>query len=458
MQVAELYDLTRKGLEDLAFEHTEISQNLRELLWRDWIDCFVIHEFLNDRVIAGSPGVSRARASRFAEFSKMVEVVESVHGGSLAGCLDTILRDVASVTASRQFGYFLDAGRSPAIEAVVPADLREAYDDYRGLLDGWLEPLHKVGLDWTRTNGVRSTTLLQVEMRGSIFVPSFNVLMAQAKDQAKEQGAFVCGTSFDPEAGADPILDSLLCASDSEPDTIANELRRLYLDVQMLDAVVKWMVSVSHLGDIYVPHSREFARTVEELIKLPGSRSGEIIVRDAIGILSLGIAQYQRLYGSVTAKALASKIVRGNLDMKIFNLLRPNSYLAGNVAQFVLWELKKRYETKRGGRGPDFYAVYSQAMTYAQFGSGNKRFLALQILLGENVGVDANDDGYIGLRVKRNGEGVFIPLPSPERAAEGRLRFPPLYERFISERRELISLYSEYLLSREGSSMLVLLR
>ena len=244
---------------------------------------------------------------------------------------------------------------------------------------------------------------------------------------------------------------------------MADRLRGLYIDTDMLVTVVTWMVSVSQLADLYVPQSNRFARTVEDLVSLPSSRSGEILIRHAIVMLSLGIAQYQRLYGSVAAMALASRLDDQKLDRKAVDVLKADSYLLGNVVQFMLWNRKDKYDTLSEQDQPDFFSVYGQALVYAQLRSKQDRFLPLQVLLGDKHRVGANQRGHIGFHVRRQGSGsksvsLFVPLPSPERLTEGSLRFPASYDRLVLERRELMSIYSEYMLFRDGRSMLVLLR
>ena len=458
-QLRDLYLLTREGLTYLTFEQGQMSQNLRELIWRDWQDCHAVYQFVSARDIGRGPGTAPAGGRPFTEFSQMRKVIDSAHGGQLIRCLDTILRDVSSITATGRFGYFLDAKRSVDRNAAVPEHTKKEYENYKEFLESKLSPLYGLVKNWSASNKIAPSRLLQLEMSGPTDVRAFR----KAIGLFLSQGQASCRPSPKSSADANPIIRSLLCSSQDGPDTVAGRLRGLYMDTDMLLTVVTWMVSLSQLADLYVPQSRRFARTVEDLASLSSSRSGEIMIRHAIVMLSLGIAQYQRLYGSVAALALASMLEDERLDRRAFDVLKADSYLLGNAVQFMLWNRKEKHDARGGPHRPEFFSVYSQALVHAQFGRTRDRFLPLQVLLGDTHRVGADRGGSVGFFVRRQGGGskvdsLFVPLPSPERLAEGDLRFPIPYDRLVSERRELISIYAEYLLARDAKRMLVLLR
>ena len=212
-QLRDLYLITTEGLKNLTFEQMQISQNLRELMWRPWQDCHAVYQFVNSRDVGGRLRAAPGGGRRFTELAQMRDIVDSPYGGSLTRCLDTILRDVSSITATRRFGYFLDAKRSVDRNAVIPEhtkkEYNKEYNSYKAVIESRLGPQYGLVEDWSASNKIAPSKLLRLEMAGPADVPAFRKSISDALDQ----GQASCHPNTKSRANANPIIHSLLCSA-----------------------------------------------------------------------------------------------------------------------------------------------------------------------------------------------------------------------------------------------------
>ena len=464
-QLEEMYRHLDGRLESMAWEQRRISDNLKELIWAEWMPCFSMYRY----ALAPNPSertlpFADPKTLRFKTFEDVRAVIDQ-RGNQISRCLNTVHDAMGSVSATKWFGTFLDARRALDSGSVLDqgtlgdtvADEAERWRSIERLhLEDVVAPARSIVSDWARRNEVAASTLLQLQTwRISHATQLDNII-----DALKRGERFECESDSDSDDETGRVTRELVCISEAtegtNADEIAEDLMEFAINVDILLEISSWMRILSQVASLYDGTDR-FAESLEDLATFRGTSHGEEITRMTVTMMGLAIAYYSRIYGGITALALAEDIRSDKADKRHETALRNNPYLAENTALLLLhlergaWNLESEFSR------PSFEDVYSQALLHARSEAAN-RFMPLYALFGRNYTFTSNDDGKIGLSVRIGDADAFLPLSPPIRLSKGQFMFPPRYHALTNRQDLFINAYVDYRLGSRSSLVSVVLQ
>lgn len=457
----EIYKRLDSRLASMAWEQHRISDNLKELIWAEWRSCFSMYHYaLAPNRTLGTPPLFNPQTLRFETFENVRAVVEQ-RGEQISACLKTVREAMDSLSATQWFGAFLDAKRALNPESIpdpgMPAD-NEEVEKWRGIeqrhWEDVVEPAKSIVSDWAKRNGIPASTLLQLQTWriSDVFQLAKEVSTSRRLEwvplEVRER--FRCD-STDKTGSA---TRELVCGT-SNPDETAERLMDFAINVNISLELADWMAVLSQVAGLYGNGGR-FAESLEDLATFGGISPGEEITRKAAAMMALAIAYYARIYGGITALALAEDILSGRADEHHSTALRNNPYLAENTALILL--LRKRPIWTVSLR-PSWEDRYLQALLYARSQPEEaNRFMPLEAFFDQDHAFTSNDEGKIGLSVKIGNAEVFLPLPPPTRLAKGQFILPPRYHVLTNRQDLFIDVYADYLLGSDSALARVVLQ
>ena len=439
----------------MEWEQSRISGNLKELIWAEWKSCYSMYRYaLAPNPAEGVRPFVNPDTLAFASFNDVRDVINQRREEVLE-CLLTVRRSMDSISATRWFGAFLNARRALDTDSVVDqGTLTDETEGWRAVeqrhLEDVVSPATIIAFSWAERNNVSARTLLNLQLSRITNAYQLNSTI----DAINNGKSFECQSS--EETGR--VTRDLVCIPDKNPNTVAADLMSFAINADLLLEIANWMAILSQIADLYSNNpSTHFAMSLEELATFPNSSHGEEITRKTINMLALGIAYYSRIYGGITALALAEDLLSGIAHETHRTALRGNPYLADNVALVLLHLKRETWNLEAGSSRPSFELIYTQALIHAQSKVAN-RFEPLYALFGRNHNFAVNDEGKVGLEVVIAEASVLLPLPPPIRLSKGQFVFPPRYNSLIARQNHFVDTYVGYRLGGDTSVAIVALQ
>ena len=443
-QLEQIYRNLDGRLENMEWEQRRISEKLKELIWAEWRSCFSMYRY----ALAPNPaeGISpfvNPKTLRFETFGDVRAVIDQ-RGEQISDCLDTVLKAMDSLSATRWFGAFLDARHALSVEGVFDqgtlvgtvADEANRWSSIERLhLENVVEPAHSIVSDWSKRKKVSASTLLQLQTRRISNASQLGLVM-----DAQEKGERFNCNRIDEIGRA---TRDLVCIPNTNTDEIAEDLMRFAINLDILLEIADWMTVLSQVANLYSPNKSHFAESLEDLATFGGISLGEEITRKAVAMMALAIAYYSRIYGGMTALAIAEAILSDKADERHSKVLLNNPYLAENTALLLLHLKRQTWNLEAESSRPSFENIYSQALLHARTEEAN-RFMPLYALFGRDHSFISNEEGKIGFDVEIGDAHAFLPLPPPIRLSKGQFIFPPRYHALTNRQNLLIDTYIDY--------------
>ena len=459
-QLEQIYKNLDGRLENMEWEQRRISETLKELIWADWKSCFSMYRYaLAPNPAVAAPPLVSPKTLRFETFGDVRAVINQ-RGNQISDCLDTVIKAMDSLSATRWFGAFLDARHTLSAQGLIDqgtlvgseADEAGSWKSIERLhLENVVEPAHSIVSEWANHKKVSASTLLQLQTRRISNASQLGLVM----DAQEESERFNCNGPN--EIGL--ATRELICIPNTNKDKTAQDLMMFAINLDILLEIADWMMVLSQVANLYSPDKSSFAKSLEELATFEGISPGKEITRKAVAMMALAIAYYSRIYGGITALAIAEDILSGEADNRHSTALHNNPYLAENTALLLLHRKRQPWNPETGSSRPSFEDIYSQALLHARRSRATNRFMPLYALFGRDHTFIPGDEGRIGLRLNIDAADVFLPLPPPISLSKGQFVFPPRYHALANRQDSLIEAYVDYYLgSRDSLASTVLQR
>lgn len=452
--VNRLSEQMQKGFEALdnrlarmEFEQRRMSHGVRELIWKNWRSCYSVVEEARNRTPTGEYKFIDGNTQAFRSFES-IKAVWQATGQSFRDCLKTVTDDMASLSAVKHFGNFIDA-RWAVNDRLIPdqATLKNPAEggEWQSLLQQYESSLFNPALQ------------ISSEHRAKLkigWATSFALLATPTGRTADLKGQIADYTATPFECfkanNRDERLYPLLCAAEPEPQ--AMDLLSRPILAELTIEIARWILILAPIADVYDQQDQRFLETVEELLDKPGNAPvGRRMIEKSIRVLDVAIAAYSQMYGGITALGVidaldaihtATEENRGELTSKAeaaINLLKNNPYLAENVATLLL-------ERSAKGAGPNYQppaeGIYREAYAFAERGGPKPGFLFEGVFPGVNFLLAS--DGAPAMRLSAGAATVDIPLPAPNQFVEGRLVYPPRFYELLNIRSTLFDRLFDY--------------
>ena len=462
VSVSKQLQLTYENLDGrlgrMEWEQRRISDNLKVLIWAEWRSCHSMYLYaLSPNSAEGDRPFVNPHTLAFNSFED-VRAVINLRGDAALKCLSTMRASMVTLTDQRWFGAFLNAHRALDTDSVVDqgtlTDEAEQAERWRTVEQRHLEdvvaPATLIAFSWAKRNKVSASTLLNLQI--SRIANAFQ--LSSTIDAINNGNHFECNSS--EETGR--ATRDLVCIPDRHSDTIAAELMSFAINADIPLQIANWMAILSPIADLYNNNVLpSFATTLEELATFPNPSHGEEVTRKTIDMLALAIAYYSRIYGGITALALAEDILSGIVHETHRTAIRGNPYLAENAALVLLHLKCKTWNLEAGSSRPSFELIYAQALVHARSEVAN-RFEPLYALFGRDHNFAVNDEDKVGLEVVIGEASILLPLPPPIRLSKGQFVFPPRYNLLIARQNHFVDAYVGYRLGRDTSLAIVTLQ
>ncbi|UCI30801.1 hypothetical protein [Mesorhizobium sp. B4-1-4] len=442
-QIQTAYEQLDGRLDQMQVEQRRISDNVKALIWRDWSSCYATYSYaVAPNPLEKQPPFVNMSTLAFPSFDALRDVALA-QSRNASDCIKVVRRAMATTTATRWFGNFLDADRSldpsslpdpNTLSDAIKAEANKWHDLLRLYRENIVDPASVIAFDFAGRHHLSDSTLL--------YLNASSLPDAKALGELQEAGwkvAFSCD-SDDPGTR---VIRGLVCMPGTNPDGVAHDLISTALNTDILLDIANWMTVVSQLSDIYDDNADRFAENIEAVAKIPGVSHGEEITRKLADMMTLAVAYHTRNHGGLTALAIAEDVREGRADNKHSRILANNPYLAENTANVLLHLIRGRWDFEADPSRPPFVDRYTQAYLYAR-GGAEDRFEPLYALFGRTYPFGLTAKGDVGLILSIDKQEIMIPLPAPTRLAEGTFVFPPRREVLLAWREKLIERYLDY--------------
>ncbi len=440
-QLQATYEALDGRLEQMQVEQARISSNVKALVWDDWKSCYSVYSYaIAPNPADGQRAFVETATLRFKTLEDARDVIDG-RARETSECIKIVRSAMASMTATRWFGSFLDADRAldpnnlpdpNTLSAAIKDEANRWHDLQRLYKENVFDPSLEISAAFAQRQNISNSTLLYLN---ASLIPDGEHLQAVRK-WIGEKHAFSC--KADEEATR--IVRGLVCLPKADPDLIARDITSTMLSTDILLDVSDWMTVVSQLADLYDENGGKFARTIDELSQLPKVSSGREIVRKLVDMFTLAIAYNNRMHGGLTAYAVAEDIRDERADGKHVRLLANNPYLAENMVNIYLHFASQQVKEPTT---PPFADRYAQAYVHAKE-NVDDRFEPLYALFGRRFDFAISEGGRVEMMIKVGDQVTAAPLPAPERFANHSFVFPPRYETLVGTRQRLIERYLDY--------------
>lgn len=212
------------------------------------------------------------------------------------------------------------------------------------------------------------------------------------------------------------------------------------------------VVVVGQLADLHLGEGTRFATYLADVAQIRGAPRGREMAEIMLAMATIAVAHEQRLYGGLTALAIAEDIIEGRpLGEDHYRVLSANPYLAQNVMTILMHRWVGATEIEDAFEGVSFVNRYTNAIVYSRSEAPHP-LDQLHAIFSEVQdrpwGRDASN-GHAVYIVSTDVGTVQLQLPGPMQVAEGRFVFPPSYPRLVAARELLIDRIIGYELGQE---------
>lgn len=447
----------------MQWMQVQVDRNVKQLIWDDWKSCEAIYRIAVDPAPGRLSHIDPA-TSLFRSFAALDQTVQE-GGNSVEDCMQVFRENRYSLANVPVFGNFLSASAamSPEEAAALPdaeiANLSEAeralvaYKDEAQLFrEQVVSPATTIVLGWAARNGVGDADLLQLQAGHIEDVNDLDGVLALVGTD----WSFSC-----PDGGLD-VEDvsevhsaaGLLCYQGREPGAVATGLVTEALSVDVLLDISDWITVLAPIADTYQfnpqPGQNRFARTLPELAtRTNPPYLGKILTRNMIDLTTLGISFQNRVYGGLTAHAVAEDIYEGRADARHRILLSQNPYLSENVAMLIMSRTRGEVlQSREEQSGPGLEPRYVQAIVHGR-SDADYALEPLSALFDDQLQFATNDEGRAVITLDIDGEPLTLRLPGPRHLVEKRFVTPPTYAALRESQVALIDRYADYILGAD---------
>ncbi|MCF6110345.1 hypothetical protein [Mesorhizobium muleiense] len=455
-QLQTTYEQLDGRLEQMQVEQGRISDNVKALIWKDWSSCYATYSYaLAPNPLQNELPFVEMSTLTFPSFEALRHVALA-QSRNTSDCVKVVRRAMATTTATRWFGNFLDADRSldpsslpdpNTLSKAVATEVNKWHDLLRLYRENIVDPATTIAFDFAARHKLSDSTLLYLNASSLRDTKSLGELQA-----AGWEVAFACD-SADPGTRA---IRGLVCMPGTDPDGIARDLISTALNTDILLDIANWMTVVIQLTDIYDDNADRFAGSIEAVAEIPGISHGQEITRKLADMMTLAVAYHTRNHGGLTALAVAEDIREGRAGGNHARILANNPYLAENTANVLLHLIRGTWDFEANTSRPPFASRYTQAYLHAR-GETEDRFEPLYALFGRAYPYGLTAEGNAGLVLSIDSQEIVIPLPAPMRLEEGTFVFPPRREVLLARRERLIERYLDYRFGSDKELVLVVL-
>ena len=451
-RLEEMYEHLDGRLESMAWEQRQMSDVLKAIIRDKWKPCFVMYRYAVESEVSNTKQpIVDLTTLRFRSFEDVRSVIRQ-RRNQILSCRDTVFNEMGSLSAIHRFGMFLDArlalDSGSVLDQGTPGNTNAGQaEQWRGIgrlyFEDVVAPARSIVSKWATDKGVSASTLLQLQTWRISHALQLRSLM-----DALERGEHFKCESKD-ETGR--FVRELICTpGDRTADDIAERLMEFSINGGILLDIADWMMVLSQVANLYDGTATRFAESLKDLAAFSGISDGEEITRMTVAAIGLAIAHYSRVYGGITALAIAEDIRSEKADKRHETALRNNPYLAENTALLLLYLERGAWKLESEFSRPSFEDVYSQALLHARSEAAN-RFMPLYALFGRRHAFTSNDEAKIGLSVRIGDAEAFLPLPPPIRLSKGQFIFPPRYYALTDRQNLFINAYVDYELGKRNS-------
>ncbi|WP_139216085.1 hypothetical protein [Marinobacter sp. DSM 26671] len=437
-QMREGFLRIERQLVNMEFEQRRISRGVRELIWTDWRNCYLVF----DRSVRGIGALGAyvdPSTFYFANEDALFAIIKN-SGDPARDCLVTMQADMGSLSATQRFGNFVDLQwvideRLTAEMALPSGDAEE----WRGLLLRFQQDVFRP----TRTYFDRYVQ----QKSGLGYADAFAMLsrpMATTDDWRRGVD-FVVENPFhcDQRTGPNVRLKLLLCPhGGASADFKAARLLDSPVLADIVNDIADWVLVMAQLADVRDQQAGAWVR-YEELLSSAeagelgeGSSTGELMVEAAISVVDFAIASYAMVYGPDVASLLLEDFESGGeAANRALDLASANPFLGQNLMQLFL---EKRYSIAfpEEGRLRPSKTAYRAAYKLASE-EQPARFLLLKGLFGTDLKFAPGESGGPALALSSGDREVLLPLPAPGEMVSGRLSWPARYYELLATREQL---------------------
>jgi hypothetical protein len=437
-QMQEGFLRLERQLANMDFEQRRLSRGVRELIWTDWRNCYLVFDRSVRGIGASKPYVDPSTLY-FASEDALFAIIKN-SGDAARDCLVTMQADMASLSATQRFGNFVD------LQWVI--DERLTSD--AALPDGdsaeWRDLLLRFQQEIFRPTKSHFDRYVQ-KNSGLGYADAFAMLSRPmtTTDDWRSGVDFAVENPFhcDDRTGPNARLKLLLCPfNGASADFTAARL----LDSPVLADIVKdiadWVLVMAQLADVRDQQAGAWVRYEELLSNAEagelgdGDSTGELMVEAAISVVDFAIASYAMVYGPDVASLLLEDFQSGgDAAAKALDLASANPFLGHNLMQLFL---EKRYSEvfPEEGRLRPSRTSYRAAYELASK-EQPARFLLLNGLFGTDLKFAPGKKGAPALSLSSGGKEVLLPLPAPGEMVSGRLSWPARYYELLATREQL---------------------
>jgi hypothetical protein len=212
------------------------------------------------------------------------------------------------------------------------------------------------------------------------------------------------------------------------------------------------VVVVSQLADLSLGDGDRFAASLADVAEMRGVSRGREMIETLLAMATIAVAYEQRLYGGLTALAIADDILEGRvLGADHHRVLSANPYLAQNVMTILMHRWVGATNIENAFKGVSFVNRYTNAIVYSRSGAPHALDHLHAIFSDKQDrpwGQDATDRHAVYVVSTEVGK-VQLRLPGPMQVTEGRFEFPPTYTRLVAARELLLDRLISYELGNE---------